>query len=83
MEPQTQLKFLNARIQGDSVSTLTVLYAVQHRYEQKDKCAWQSPMETVTLIIPLDATAVKNPRNIKSYSGATAGVTVEEQQERW
>ena len=36
MEPRTQLRSLNARIQGYSVSTLTVFYHVEHRYSQED-----------------------------------------------
>ena len=40
-------------------------------------------METVTLILPLEATTVNIPSNSKSDSGVTAGVTVKLQQERW
>ena len=38
----------------------------------------QSPIETVTLIMPLKATTVNNPSNIRNDSGVTAGVTLEE-----
>ena len=40
-------------------------------------------METVTLILPLEETTVKNPSDSRGDSGVTAGVTVEKQQERW
>ena len=40
-------------------------------------------METITLILPLEATAVNNPSNSRSEGGVTEGVTVEQQQERW
>ena len=40
-------------------------------------------METVTLILPLEATTVNNPSDSKCESGVTAGVTVEQHQERW
>ena len=40
-------------------------------------------MATVTLILPLEATNVDNPSEIRSYSRVTAGVTVEQYQERW
>ena len=40
-------------------------------------------METITLILPLEATTVNNPSDIRSASGVTAGVIVEQQQERW
>ena len=36
MEPRTQLRSLNARIQGYRVSTLTVFYNVKHHYRQED-----------------------------------------------
>ena len=36
MEPRTQLLYLNARIQGYEVSTLTVSYDVDLRYRQED-----------------------------------------------
>ena len=40
-------------------------------------------METVTLILPLEATTVNNPSNSRSNSGVRDGMTVEQQQERW
>ena len=40
-------------------------------------------METVTLILSLEATTVNNPSDRSSNRGVTAGVTVEQQQERW
>ena len=40
-------------------------------------------METVTLIIPLEAMTVINPSDRMSDSGVTAGVIVGKQQERW
>ena len=40
-------------------------------------------MPIVTLILRLDVTTVNNPIDIRSDSGVTAGVTVEEHQERW
>ena len=40
-------------------------------------------METVTLILPLEATTVKNPSDSGSNSGVTAGVTKDQQRERW
>ena len=39
-------------------------------------------METITLILPLEAKNVNNPSDISSDSGVTAGVTVEQQQDR-
>ena len=38
-------------------------------------------METVTLIIPLEATTVNNPSDRTSENGVTARVTVEQHQE--
>ena len=49
----------------------------------KDTRAWQSPMETVTLIMPLEATTVNNPSNSRSDIWVTSGATVEQQQDRW
>ena len=40
-------------------------------------------MATVTLILPLEATTANNPSDIRTDSGVTAVVTVEQQQERW
>ena len=62
-------------------STLPVLYNVKISYRQEDTRTWQSPMVNVTLILPLEATTVKNPNNSRIDSGVTAGVTVEQQQE--
>ena len=39
-------------------------------------------METVTLIMPLEEMTVNNPSDSMSDSGVTAGVRVEQQQER-
>ena len=40
-------------------------------------------METVTLILPLEATTVNNPSNISGVTAdETAGVILEQQQER-
>ena len=39
-------------------------------------------MATITLILPLEATTVKNPSDSRSDSGVTAEVTVEQHQER-
>ena len=50
---------------------------------REDTHAWQSPMETVTLILPLEATSVNNPIDISSNSGVTGGAIVEQHQERW
>ena len=61
---------------------MTVFYDVELHYSQEDTRAWQSPMATVTLIIPLEATTMNNPSNIRSDSGVTAGATVEWQQVR-
>ena len=40
-------------------------------------------METVTLIMPLETMTMNNPSYSRSDSGVTAGVTLEQQQERW
>ena len=40
-------------------------------------------METVTLVMPLEATTVKNPSDSSINSGVTAEVTVEQHQESW
>ena len=40
-------------------------------------------METVTLILPLEAMTVNNPSDSRSNSGVKAGVEVEQHQERW
>ena len=83
MEQWTQLKSVNAIIQGYEVSTLTVFYDVKLHYEQEDTRTGQSSMETVTLIMPLEATTVNNPSDFRSDSGVTAGVTLQQQHEGW
>ena len=40
-------------------------------------------MATIALILTLEAMPVNNPSGRRSDSGVTAGVTVEQQQERW
>ena len=40
-------------------------------------------METVTLILSLEAMIVNNPSDSSSDSGVTDGVTVVQQQEHW
>ena len=42
---------------------MTVFYDVKHRYMQEDTLPLQSPMETVTLILPLEVTTMNNPSN--------------------
>ena len=66
---------------------MTVFYEVKHPSEEEDTLAQQSPMETVTLILPLEETTVNNPSDISgvtvgAIAGSTAGVTAaaEEQQ---
>ena len=59
---------------------MTVSYDVEHTSEEEDTRAQQSPMETVTLILPLEATNVNNPSNRSavtagSIAGAKSGVT--------
>ena len=54
-------------------------YKVKHRYDQEDTHAWQSPMETVTLIMPLEVMTLNNPSNIRSDSGLTFTLAVEQQ----
>ena len=61
---------------------MTVFYKVENPSEEEDKCAQQSLMETVTLILPLEATNVNNSSNSSGVTagviaGATAGVTAE------
>ena len=71
--------------------TLTVFYDAKHRYEQEDTNASQSPMETITLILPLKAATVNNPSNSRSNSrsdsrgnsGATSGVTAAAAEQQW
>ena len=58
-------------------------YDVQNWYMQEDKRTWYSLMETVILILPLEATTVNNPSNSRSDSGVIARMTVEQQQEHW
>ena len=52
---------------------MTIFYEVEHPSEEEDTRAQQSPMETVTLILNLEATTVNNPSD---SSGVTAGVIV-------
>ena len=69
---------------------MTVFYGAELCYWQEDTRALQSPMATVTLILPLETTTVNNPSDSMSDSrsdsrgdsGATAGATaaVAEQQ---
>ena len=67
---------------------MTVFYDVKHPSREEDTCAQQSPMETVTLILPLEATTMNNPSygsgvTAGAIAGATAEVTagaVEQQQ---
>ena len=54
---------------------MTVFYDVKHPSEEKDTRAQQSLMETVNLILPLEATTVNNPSDSRSDSGVTAGAT--------
>ena len=59
---------------------MTILYEVEHPFEEEDTRAQQSPKETITLILPLEATTVNNSSKISgvtagAISGATAGVT--------
>ena len=59
---------------------MTVFYDVEHLFEEEDTRAQHSWMETVTLILPLEAMTVNNPSNSSgvkagAIAGATAGVT--------
>ena len=59
---------------------MTVFYEVKHPSREEDTRAQQSPMETVTLILPLEATTVNNPSNssgvtVVAIAGATEGAT--------
>ena len=59
---------------------MTVFYDVEHPSREEDTRPQKSPMETVTLILPLEATTVNNPSNSSgvtagAIAGATAGVT--------
>ena len=61
---------------------MTVFYDVEHPSREKDTRAEQSPMETVTLILPLEATTLNNPSGSSGVTageiaGATSGVTAE------
>ena len=49
---------------------MTVFYDVEHPSREENQSAQQSPMETVTLILTLEATTVNNPSN-------SSGVRVE------
>ena len=64
---------------------MTVFYKIEHPSEEEDTRTQQSPMETVTLIFPPEATTLNNPSDISgvtegaisgAIAGATAGVTV-------
>ena len=59
---------------------MTVFYKVKHPSEEEDTRAYQLLIETVTLILPLEATTNINPSDssgviLEAISGATAGVT--------
>ena len=60
---------------------MNVFYKVEHPSEEEDKQAQQSPMETFTLILPLDVTTVNNTSDSsgvteRAIAGATEVVTV-------
>ena len=60
---------------------MTVFCEVEHPSEEEDTRAWQSPMKTVTLILPIEATTVNNPSvssavTIVVIEGVTAGACV-------
>ena len=56
---------------------MTVFYEVEHPSEEDDTHARTSLMETVTLILPLEATTDINPSNSSGVTaGAIAGATV-------
>ena len=57
-----------------------MIYEVEHPSEEEDTRARQSPMETVTLILPLEATTNINAIDSSgvtagAIAGETAGVT--------
>ena len=59
---------------------MTVFYNVEHPSREETQSAQQSLMETITLILTLEATTVNNPSDISGVTageiaGATAGVT--------
>ena len=59
---------------------MTVFCEVEHPSEEENTHALQSPMKTVILILPLDATTVNNPSDSIAVSagvraGQIAGVT--------
>ena len=55
---------------------MNVFNKVKHLSDGENKCAQQSPMKTVTLIMPLEATTVNNPINSSGVTaGAISGVT--------
>ena len=67
---------------------MTVFYDVEHPPEEEDTRAQQSPMETVTLILPLKATNVNNPSNSSgategAIAGVTAGVKAAAEEQQW
>ena len=45
---------------------MTVFYNVKHPCREEDTRALHSLIETVTLILPLEATTVNNPSDIRS-----------------
>ena len=59
---------------------MTVFYDVEQPSREEDTRAQQSPIEIVTLILPLEAMIVNNPRESSgvkagAIAGGTAGVT--------
>ena len=55
---------------------MTVFYEVEHPSEEEDTSAHQSPMETVTLILSLEARTNINPSDSSGVTaGAIAGAT--------
>ena len=59
---------------------MTVFYDIEQPSREEDKRAQQSPMESVTLILPLEATTMSNQSDSSgvtagAITGATAGVT--------
>ena len=58
---------------------MTVFCEVKYPSEEEDTRACQSPMKTVTQILPLEATTMNNPSSrsgvtAEAIAGATAGV---------
>ena len=55
---------------------MNFFYDVKYPYREEYQIVQQSPMETVTLILRLEATTVNNPSDISAVTaGAIAGVT--------